>query len=212
MKTVVIKCNLAEADFIVSNIIPVEKSTRDLEIILPVEIDDSTSDPFKFLESRKDIVKEWKFLTELEEEVRHEVEDNIETDIKLEDKPKGKEEDWEEWTRETIADSIVLKNPFELDKFIVVFCKIFSSKPNILPFSKLWETEFLRIYGENKFSYSEENLRRCAEILEIWDRKETPLIKVGTEIRKWLGQVGWEESAGDLVGYIIKKLLGWMKK
>lgn len=222
MKTVVIKCNLADADFIVSNILPIEKSTRDLEIILPVEIDDTTSDPFKFLSERKDIVMEWKFLEELEEEVKQEIETKETlpevSDIELGDedtidKSKRNGEDWENWTREAIANSLVLKNPFELDKFIVVFCKLFSSKPNLLPFSKLWETEYLQIYGENKFSYGEENLRRCAEILEIWDREKFPLIKIGTEIRKWLVEEGRSSLAStDTVSYIIEKLLTWMER
>lgn len=211
MKTVVIKCNLSEADFIVSNIIPVEKSTRDLEVIIPVEIDDSTSDPFKFLTERKDIVLEWKFLEELEEEVKQEIQTKEilpeVDDIEL------KDEDTENTNREINAGTYILNSPFELDKFIVVFCKIYLSNPALRPFTKHWDMKFREMYGENKFSYGEENLRKCAEILKIWDRERYPLSKIGTEMKKWLLEVGREEgSKGDLIGYIIDKLLTYLTK
>lgn len=210
MKTVIVKCTLEEANFIVQNIIPIDKSTRDLEIEIAVEIDDTSSEPFKFLSSRKDIVKDWYFEGE-KIEVDGPVDDcsvipSIENEIDVEEENKQRD------TRDIVADGIIINTPFELDKFIITFCKIFTDTPALLPFTNTWETKYLHLLSELNFTYSESNLKKCKAILEIWDKSEHPLKEIGTKIRKWISSKAGYPSVSDKETYVIDQLLKYLEK
>lgn len=211
MKRIVVKCSLEDANFIVNNIIPVEKSTRDLEVEMPVEVDENCSDVFKFLSSRKDIVMDWWF--EGERIVEHDPEMIEEKDIEEEDieKEEHVEESREEvGIREVISRGIIINTPFELNRYITFFCKLYKESPALLPFTTTWEKKYQKISIGKELTYSEDNLRKCKKILEVWSREDYPMMRVGTIFRGWLKEVA-EEPVSTQESFIINQFLDLLK-
>lgn len=127
-KIVEVKCTLEDVNFVVNNIIPADKSTRDIEVTIPIEIS-NCSDTFKFL-STSDKVIDWRFADENTEE----------EEIIINPEKKEVKKD----TTEEKSDEILLSTGMDLYRFLTNTIKIFMEYPSIKMLSPTW----LKLYKE----------------------------------------------------------------
>lgn len=207
-----ITCSLKDANDVISEILGNGKSTEDLLITIPIEVEDRPKHYHSLCHDPR--IKEWNFALKSSDDSNYSYDQEKETDSKLLEKEISEVLKEEKSPKKEVEEELLLSpRGKDIYKFLWSFLSVYQHSPEVLPSTKLWKRLYLNsLTSMSASQINDKILKECDKIVEIGytficENIETISTMIWKYLKSLPETMGKGEKFEKLVNYLLNDVV-----